>query len=297
VDIEATQGDGPPDDVEAFAGARAASLRRMFPANPSRPAAPQVIKALPSVLSPAPPAPRRRRWPLVAAAGVLVAAGAGGVVVALRSGGGVTDRPSSPATGPGTAVALAPVASVSPGPEPGPASSAPRRSAGAAVAPSGKTRTRTTAPDATATATTAATPEDTTETTVAKSSGPISAYGACTSGSTATFTATFTVSYDFRHVFINTDDDSGTGYRVPSVSGGLGADYMIENGVLYRSTARSWSWSQVRGVDPLAAQSGGSYTWRVALSDLDSPDDLSVAFNGSGGSAEAYTPIVDAGSC
>ncbi|GAA4672140.1 hypothetical protein [Phytohabitans rumicis] len=128
--------------------------------------------------------------------------------------------------------------------------------------------------------------------------GPITAYSACRSTTAAVFTATFTVSFSWRHVFINTDGDTGTGYRVPTVSGGLGGDYMVENGTLYRSTGTGWSWSEVSGVSPLVGYTGGTYRWRVPLSAIGSPDrGLKVVFNGSGGSPEAYTGVLETGTC
>lgn len=45
-------------------------------------------------------------------------------------------------------------------------------------------------------------------------------------------------------IFINSDNNTGTGYQDSQFSGS-GADYMIENGTLYASTGSGWSWSFV----------------------------------------------------
>ena len=129
-------------------------------------------------------------------------------------------------------------------------------------------------------------------------SGPITGYTACATASTAQFAATFTVSYSWHHVFINSDADAATGYRVPKVRNGFGADFMMENGTLYRSTGSAWGWTALGGSSPLLSSAGGTYRWRVPLNALGTPDEpLVVVFNGSGTSTEANSPVLTTGGC
>jgi hypothetical protein len=242
-----------------------------------------------------PPARRAGRWWIAGTAAVLTAGAAAGFLVFRPAG----DRPVpttglvAPAAVEPQGLALSPVAGSPANPRPGLSSAIAGRPAGTISSPATATtpagsRTTTPAVQATTTAVTA----------TKEAGGPITAYSACTGGSTAQFAATFTASYSWRHAFVDTDGDTGTGYRVPGVSGGLGADYMIENAVLYRSEGTGWSWSEVEDVSPLVSASGGAYRWRVSLAELDSSGgELRVVFNGSGGSADAYTPVVETGTC
>jgi hypothetical protein len=106
---------------------------------------------------------------------------------------------------------------------------------------------------------------------------------------------TFTATFAWHHVFIDSDADTGTGYRVPQVA--LGADFMVENGTLYRSTGSQWGWTAIGGASPLVSRSGGKYRWRVPLEVLDADGTLRSVFNGSGGSPDAYSPVLTAGAC
>ncbi|BEL03596.1 hypothetical protein Q0Z83_017870 [Actinoplanes sichuanensis] len=124
---------------------------------------------------------------------------------------------------------------------------------------------------------------------------PISDYSACSNGRTVVFTATFAEEFGYRHVFIDTDGDPKTGYAVLEIPAGFGADYMIENDVLYRSTGADWSWAEVEGIKPLAGVTGGSYRWQLqpgyGVGD--------VVFNGSDGETteERFTPVVPVRGC
>lgn len=135
-------------------------------------------------------------------------------------------------------------------------------------------------------------------TTPAAAAGPIAAYSACTTADSAVFTVTFSVTFRWYHVFVNSDRDTATGYRDSTVSGGLGADFMVENDTLYRSTGSAWGWSEVGGVSPVVSHSGGRWQWRVPLDAIGSPaPPVLVVFNGSGSNPDAYTPVVAAGNC
>jgi hypothetical protein len=124
---------------------------------------------------------------------------------------------------------------------------------------------------------------------------PIADYSACSNRRTVIFKATFAEDFGYHHVFIDTDSDPKTGYAVLEVPAGLGADYMIENDVLYRSTGADWSWAEVEGIEPLAGVTGGSYRWQLqpgyGVGD--------VVFNGSDGetTAELFTPVIQVRGC
>jgi hypothetical protein len=124
---------------------------------------------------------------------------------------------------------------------------------------------------------------------------PITGYSACSNGRTVIFKAAVPDEYGYRHVFIDTDGDPTTGFDVPGVPAGFGADYMIENDALYRSIGRDWSWAEVEGITPLAGVTGDSYRWQLqpgyGVGD--------VVFNGSDGetTGETYTPVVPVRAC
>lgn len=308
MDVEAT--DGGESGAGAFADERAASLRRMFPvprgtaptsADPSPNPSPIGSSGPPPArtgpdLGSAPDVRHAARWWIAGAVAVLTVGAIAGFVVFRPA-----DGQPLPAVGPADPPAGGPEAlavGISASPRPGPSSAAggppvsvtppsPTPPSPTATTPAGA-RATTSAARATATAGNA----------TKLAGGPITTYSACTSGGSAQFSATFAVSYSWRHAFIDTDDDTGTGYHMPEVSGGLGADYMIENDALYRSEGSDWSWKQVENVSPLVSAAGGAYRWRVPLSELGSPGGgLRVVFNGSGGSAEAYTSVVETGTC
>jgi hypothetical protein len=120
-------------------------------------------------------------------------------------------------------------------------------------------------------------------------SGAITVYSACASSGTVTLKASFNTSESFYHAFFNTDGDAATGYQLPYPSpSALGADYMIENGVLYRSTSTSWKWTAV-APNPTNTVSGSKYTWTLPLSKIGSPTGTQrVQFN----AGTDYTPVI-----
>ena len=120
----------------------------------------------------------------------------------------------------------------------------------------------------------------------------------CTTANAAIFTVTFTVPFTWHHVFIGSDANTTTGYRVPEISSGLGADFMVENDTLYRSTGSQWGWAALGGDSPLLSRTSGTYRWRVPLNVVGGPGKpLQVVFNGSGSGSEAYTPVLTARPC
>ena len=100
-------------------------------------------------------------------------------------------------------------------------------------------------------------------------SGTITNFSACMTATTETFQATFNTAVSLHHVFIDSDDTQSTGFQLPSPSSTpLGADYMIENNILYRSLSHGWSWAPVNGVSPNMTHNGNVYSWSIPLSAL-----------------------------
>ena len=102
----------------------------------------------------------------------------------------------------------------------------------------------------------------------------ISDYGATNDDLTSTFQLSYTGNPTFRRVYIDVDPGHGTGYTPP----GVGADYLIENGTLYKygGKAEEWEW------DPHAAAAlsttNGTARWTVSRADLGNPERSELVF-------------------
>ncbi|BBH68754.1 hypothetical protein ACTI_54390 [Actinoplanes sp. OR16] len=230
------------------------------------------------------------RLKLGVAAGVLALAGSGcgGADAAAGSafedpvgrGFPIVTPPQSPA---GSAEAVATLSPVPPAPQGTPApqaSMAPRESVAAGRPQSGvpaRSSARVTAPDQSRGSVTAA----------------ISGYAACSAKGAVVLTATFDDSYAYRHVFLDTDGDATTGYQV-DVEGGFGAEFMIEDDLLYKSAGAGWSWKQVGGAGPLMSRSGGTYRWQVKPAFA---GDTVVFGASTEAGAEVSSPIVPVRAC
>jgi len=205
--------------------------------------------------------------------------------------------PVQPSTGQPVA-ALPPATGISLGPEPGPVSAAAAATHPSAVPPTPHpSATRPAAAAKPAAPTSKSAPQattTTTATTVPAAADPISGYSACITKKAAIFTVSFNVAFSWRHAFLDVDGDGQTGYRLDEPAA-LGADYMVENGVLFHSTGSDWSWSEVGAVR--RSTSGGVLRWQVPLASIGSPTGLRVVYNGSGKSPDASTPVVWAGAC
>jgi len=107
-----------------------------------------------------------------------------------------------------------------------------------------------------------------------------------TSGGNITFSADFYVPFGFRHVYIATGTEPCwyTG-STPQIC----ADYMIENTTLeaYVGDGTSYDWTPIATVAPVV--SGYSWNWTIPLSDLGSPAEEGVEFNGDGFNPDIYT--------
>ncbi|MFD4525488.1 hypothetical protein ACFWP7_16490 [Streptomyces sp. NPDC058470] len=120
-------------------------------------------------------------------------------------------------------------------------------------------------------------------------SGPLTDYSACAGPGIVTLQATFNTAQRYYHAFINTDGNTATGYRLPFPSlSALGADYMIENGVLYKSLSTGWNWTQA-AAGPTMTVSGATRTWTLPLTGIGSPTGTQrVEFH----AGTDYTPVI-----
>ncbi|WP_437677810.1 spherulation-specific family 4 protein [Sorangium sp. So ce131] len=104
-------------------------------------------------------------------------------------------------------------------------------------------------------------------TTPAAAAAPILSPSACLSASVARYQAAYVDPFTHRRVFINSDNNTATGYDL-SPGQPAGIDHMIENGALYRHAGPGWAWTQVSGVSPLVSTAGDVYVWEVPISAL-----------------------------
>jgi len=68
-------------------------------------------------------------------------------------------------------------------------------------------------------------------------------------------------------IFINSDANTQTGY-----AGYHGADFMIEDGNLYRSTGRDWSWQYVKELKYSLSDAAKGYGYGIAIIEYDKGD-------------------------
>jgi len=81
------------------------------------------------------------------------------------------------------------------------------------------------------------------------------------------YSLTYTGTPTFFRVFLDTDQNASTGYPI----GGIGADYLIENSILYSysGTAGGWGWRYVKSIPYSNASNVAD--WVVASADLGNP--------------------------
>jgi len=97
--------------------------------------------------------------------------------------------------------------------------------------------------------------------------------------STSTTAVTFSLTYQgtpgFFRVYIDSDQNAGTGFPIQAI----GANYLIENGFIYRyaGTGGSWAWTLV---SPLTlAESNGVARWTVPLAEIGAPTSFKAVGN------------------
>lgn len=109
------------------------------------------------------------------------------------------------------------------------------------------------------------------------------------SSTTVTFQLTYSGTPSYVHVYIDSDQNATTGYPVA----GIGADYLIENGFLYKyaGSGGSWAWTEIKSV--ALTKSNGVATWNIAPSDLGSPSAITAVgnYNSVYSSALSYTLV------
>ena len=120
---------------------------------------------------------------------------------------------------------------------------------------------------------------------------PIVNVTACVDSGGATFAATFTEAYQYHRVFVDSDGDPSTGYRLP-VSSPFGADHMIESslgdtlaygyGGPVQGSWTTWRWEKDAQVTPVESAVNGTYTWKVPIAALGGRGVKQVVFEGGG---------------
>jgi hypothetical protein len=98
----------------------------------------------------------------------------------------------------------------------------------------------------------------------ALAAGPIVSTAASNDATTVTYTLNYTGTHTFFRVYVDTDQSAGTGFATR----GVGADFLVENGNLYRYAGggTDWAWTQVRSV--AFSNAGGVAEWQVARADI-----------------------------
>ncbi|MGH3718909.1 MAG: DUF4874 domain-containing protein [Pseudonocardiaceae bacterium] len=95
--------------------------------------------------------------------------------------------------------------------------------------------------------------------------------------------ATFSPVGGWNHVFIDSDGDSSTGFP----TGGIWADFMIENDSFYRYSGSNGSWAWTRLGDANQIASGNDLSWSLprASVGLSAVSTAAIVFNTAGGAA------------
>ena len=94
--------------------------------------------------------------------------------------------------------------------------------------------------------------------------------------------------FTYKHVFIDADANAATGYTF----GGIGADYLIENGSLYRHTGGGWSFTKVSSANLVVG--GVAHDWSILRSDVGAATGAPtwrVVFQANGASPTYVTPV------
>jgi len=90
-----------------------------------------------------------------------------------------------------------------------------------------------------------------------------------------TYTVTYTGSHQFFRVYVDTDRSAGSGFQYA----GVGAEFLIENGNLYRYTGSGTDWTWTAGGAVTFANGSGRATWTVSRSTLGETDPCASAAN------------------
>jgi hypothetical protein len=134
-----------------------------------------------------------------------------------------------------------------------------------------------------------------------QTSSALTVISATTDASNLYYTINYLGSPTYIHVFIDTDKNASTGYS----KGGIGADYMVENDILYKfsgSTAFTWSWKAVASSNMVKLASAVKF--KIAQASVGNPSALNVVENTSAGDTSGIvaqdlssTPLVTYSFC
>jgi hypothetical protein len=93
---------------------------------------------------------------------------------------------------------------------------------------------------------------------------PIVSTSARNDDTSVSYAISYTGTHSFFRVYIDADQSAATGFAV----GGVWAEFLVENGWLYRyaGTGTSWAWTQLRSLP--FTNTGGVASWQVLRSDL-----------------------------
>jgi hypothetical protein len=89
------------------------------------------------------------------------------------------------------------------------------------------------------------------------------------------YTLHFSHSFQYYRVYIDSDHSAATGYPVA----GIGADYLIENDILYAHGAAGWNWNQIGGVSEVLTATSVDWTVpRSTIGETAYPNTASLSF-------------------
>jgi len=89
------------------------------------------------------------------------------------------------------------------------------------------------------------------------------------------YTLHFSHPFEYYRVYIDSDHSAATGYAVA----GIGADYLIEDDLLYAHGAAGWNWNQIGGVSEVVTASSVDWTVpRSTIGETAYPNSASLSF-------------------
>ncbi|HET7462617.1 MAG TPA: spherulation-specific family 4 protein [Longimicrobium sp.] len=94
-------------------------------------------------------------------------------------------------------------------------------------------------------------------------------------GTNEHYTLHFSHPFEYYRVYIDSDHSAATGYAVA----GIGADYLIENDILYSHGAAGWNWNQIGGVSEVVTATSVNWTVpRSTIGETAYPNTASLSF-------------------
>lgn len=105
------------------------------------------------------------------------------------------------------------------------------------------------------------------------------------------YTMQYTGSWSLFHVFIDTDQNTATGYA----TGGIGADYFVENGTLFQHTggSSSWTWNNLGAVTAYS-NTGSAASWtvsRAAMGETQANESANLFYHVQSSTSSAQLPV------